>query len=68
MKDLIEALNIFIKYADDSHHPTGCEHDILYVYVNPGIVSDEDKEMLKSLGFHVDDINDCFRSYRFGSA
>ena len=31
MKDLIEALQILLKYANDDRNPTHCEHDQLYV-------------------------------------
>lgn len=62
---LIQALQIFLKYGDVSY-PTHCEHDVLMVCVDPSKVSDEDKVALKELGFHVGD--DCFQSYRYGSA
>ena len=64
MKDLIEALTIFAKYTD-SYSPTGCEHDTLYVQVDPDQVSEEDKTKLDELGFFVSDNH--FESYRFGS-
>ena len=40
MKDLIEALNIFLKYGNPKY-PTHCEHDIMYVSIDPELVSDE---------------------------
>lgn len=64
MKDLIEALTIFLKYSDDTH-PTNCSHDELTVSVDPALVSEDDKGRLAELGFHPDD--DRFYSYRFGS-
>lgn len=68
MDDLIKALQIFRKYSD-TKYPTGCEHDVLYVYVDPDIVAGEDIVKLKDFGFDVnDDLKDCFSSYRFGSA
>ena len=55
MEDLIKALLIFQKYIkpDDLayKYPTACEHDELYVNVNPSIVSEEDKATLSNLGF-----------------
>ncbi len=68
MKELIEALQIFLKYADETY-PTHCEHDILYILVNPVVVSDEDKIKLEELGFipSTDEI-DCFISFKYGSA
>lgn len=51
MKDLIKALNIFLKYKDN-YSPTHCEHDVLYVVgISYEEVSSEDKEELKELGF-----------------
>jgi len=67
MKDLIEALQILLKY-DDPDFPTGCEHDILRVYVDPVKVSHADVKKLKELGFNIDLNFSCFYSYKFGSA
>lgn len=67
MKDILEAFQIFAKYSDDNY-PTGCEHDIMYVYVNPEIISLPDTERLEELGFSVNENDGCFVSYRFGSA
>src|SRR5262245_10465638 len=68
MKDLIEALSIFLKYKDDAN-PTHCEHDVLCVV---GITLDEisamDRDRLKVLGFHYSKSDCCWISYRFGSA
>ena len=67
MENLIKALQIFLKYTSDKY-PTGCEHDVLYVYVYPGDVNQEDIEELDSLGFFPDDDGESFMSYRYGSA
>lgn len=67
LSKLIEALQIFLKYGDISY-PTHCEHDVLTVYVDPAKVSAEDKRQLKLLGFNEDKGEDCFKSYRYGSA
>lgn len=67
MYNLIKAFKIFAKYSDSSH-PTGCEHDTLYVYVDPAKVSDEAKERLNELGFIADDELGRFYSFRYGSA
>lgn len=64
MNDLIEALEIFLKYGNP-RSPTHCEHDVLMVCVDPTEVSDEDKARLEELGFHEHD--EDFRSYRYGS-
>lgn len=64
MKDLIEALQIFLKYGNPEY-PTHCEHDKLTVCIDPADVSEEDKARLEELGFH----EDCqdFYSYKYGS-
>lgn len=68
MDDLIKALTIFRKYANE-RWPTHCEHDTLYIIgVNPGDVSNEDKMELDRLGFIVDEVDECFLSFKFGSA
>ena len=67
MKDLIEALTIFAKYTDDEH-PTCCEHDELYVLVDPAKVTAEDRVRLDALGFAAQEHDGNFRSSRFGSA
>lgn len=66
MEDLIKALQIFSKY-DNSKYPTACEHDIMYVCVEPDKVSDEDIASLKVLGFSADYDIGSFKSFRFGS-
>ena len=67
MTELIEAFTIFAKYTSTTR-PTCCEHDVLYVLVDPSLVSDEDRARLEVLGFdaHARDCN--FQSFRFGSA
>ena len=64
---LIAALQIFRKY-DNPRWPTHCEHDYLYVLIKPHLVSEEDLERLDELGFSPDEEEDCFISYKFGSA
>lgn len=66
MNDLIQALTIFAKYGDP-RSPTHCEHDVLYVMINPEDVSEEDKGYLSKLSFEIHDSYECFVSYRFGS-
>lgn len=63
---LIEALNIFRNYNNESF-PTTCEHDVLIVNkVSPDMVSEVDKQRLEQLGFvPYEDFG--FISYRFGS-
>ena len=67
MDELIEALNIFLRYAN-LRNPTHCEHDELWIAgIDPGEISDEDKATLDELGFFIND-EGAFMSFRFGSA
>jgi len=73
VKDLIEALQILIKY-DDSKYPTNCSHDYLvFSNIKWRDIDKEDRKKLKELGFHKDkefeDDNDerCVGSFRYGS-
>ena len=68
MKDLIEALQIFLKYGNQSY-PTHCEHDYLYVDINASLVSEEDINRLNELGFFPDtEYDNCgFGSFKYGS-
>ena len=75
IEGLIEALTIFKKYLDpDSYSyvsPTHCEHDVLYVGVDPAVVSEEDKNRLRDCTFeprHFPYYGHTFCSYHFGSA
>ncbi len=67
MKDLIQALTLL-----NSHNPrcqTHCNHDTLLVLgVDANNIPREDLEPLDELGFHWSNEDDCFRSYRWGSA
>ena len=68
MKDLIEALTIFLKYGNPMF-PTHCEHDMLYVMIDPATVSAEDLDRLEALDFFPNyDFANIFASYRYGSA
>ena len=66
MDNLIEALTIFRKYGNP-RCPTHCEHNEMYVMINPKLVSEEDKAKLEELYFFVGDFEDCFKSFFFGS-
>lgn len=68
MEDLIKALTMFLKYGNPAY-PTHCEHDELWIMdIDPADVSVEDIAELDRLGFHVDEYDDSFKSYKFGSA
>jgi hypothetical protein len=64
MSDLIEALQIFLKYGDQ-RHPTNCIHDVFQVAIDCSLVSEDDKKRLGELSFHEDEYG--FYSTRFGS-
>lgn len=67
MKDLIEALQIFLKYGNP-HNPTHCEHDIMMVSIHDEDLEPEDVARLEQLSFTWNDEYECWTSYRFGSA
>jgi len=68
MKDLIEALTIFLKYKNQ-RNPTHCEHDVLWIMgVTKEEVSEEDATRLQALGFFWSESNECWQSFRYGSA
>jgi hypothetical protein len=71
MKDLIEALQIFLKYRNEEW-PTHCEHYILCIMgVTKDEVSEEDQKRLDELGFtYLDDAcgEPGWASFKFGSA
>jgi hypothetical protein len=66
MDDLIEALQIMRKYANPKF-PTHCEHDIMYVAVDPNLVSKEDLVKLVELGFDPAFDDNMFYSSLYGS-
>lgn len=69
MKDLIKALMILSKYANDDRCPTNCSHDEFYVGagIDHDKVSNEDIKTLDDLGFIPSDEYGGFISFRFGS-
>lgn len=68
MQDLIEALQIFLKYKN-KEWPTHCGHDeLMIVDITKKEVSIEDQKRLKELGFFWSDSDECWKSFRFGSA
>lgn len=69
MKDLIEALQIFLKYGNPGW-PTHCDHDVLTVMIDPANVSEEDLARLEELSFIPGSEygEDVFISFKFGSA
>ena len=67
MKDLIEALAIFVQYKNQ-RNPTHCEHDVLWVVgISKDEVSAEDQKRLDELGFFYSESDDSWQSFRFGN-
>ena len=73
MSDLIEALQILLKYGNPEY-PTQCGHDELTI--NPeiyyGDVSPENRKKLEEVGFFIgyldgEESESAFQSFRFGS-
>lgn len=67
LTDLIKGLTILSKYENPTY-PTYCEHDILYICISPKKVNKNDIDELEKLRIIADLEEDCFFSYRFGSA
>jgi len=68
VRDLIEALNIFLRYANEPY-PTHCEHDVLLIMgIEEDAVSEADRLRLDDLGFSWSDEYDAWASFKFGSA
>lgn len=67
MKQLIEALQIFLKY-DNPNHPTHCEHDELSVVgdFHPDKMDEADIVRLDELGFHWNE-DGHWSSFKYGS-
>jgi hypothetical protein len=67
MENLIEALQIFLKYRNDPR-PTVCVHDYLIIHsIEEDDISEEDKIRLEELGFDwYEEYGWC--SSEFGSA
>lgn len=68
MEDLIEALQIFLKYKN-AVYPTNCSHDVMAIMeVQEDDISKEDLLRLDELGFFWSSSDDCFISFKYGSA
>ena len=65
MKDLIQALQILLKYANDDRNPTHCEHDQLYIGCGIELekVTKEDIGKLDELGFFWDEESEGLVTY-----
>lgn len=68
MDDLIKALQIFLKYKNNSY-PTICEHEVLIIVgIEEWEISDQDKAELEMLGFRWSNQYENWISYKYGSA
>lgn len=68
MESLIKALNIFLSKRN-VEYPTHCEHDVMYVCeYNAEEFTEEEIKELDELGFFWCENEDCFMSFRYGSA
>lgn len=68
MDDLIEALTILRKYGNPEW-PTHCEHDVMhFVDIDRDDMANEDIKRLDELGLFWDEDEECFISFKFGSA
>lgn len=70
MKQLVEALQIFLKYGNPDC-PTHCDlYQLTICGIDPADVSDEDKAELENLGFIVSNEygKETFVSFKYGGA
>lgn len=69
MENLIEALQIFLKYGNPTY-PTHCEHDTLHICdYEWDKISKKDQEALEELGFfNSEDSDEGIISFKYGSA
>lgn len=65
-EDLLEALTILSQRPGNLISPFYCSHDTLTVTCDPADFTTTEIARLDDLGFFADD--ECFQSYRFGSA
>lgn len=67
--DLIDGLKLLgTRPSTDPVSPFNCTHDTLHVMADPSDFTDGEIERLDQLGFHADEGESCFYSFRFGSA
>lgn len=67
MRELIEALQIFLDY-EDIKYPTHCEHDELSIHgYHKDKMSEADVNRLSELGFNWDEEMKRFYSTKYGS-
>ncbi len=66
--DLLEAIELLAKHQNNEISPFHCEHDQLTVAADPAAFTDDEIARLDELGFTADVGQECFYSFRYGSA
>lgn len=66
--NLIIALAILSKHPSNDDNPFNCTHDTLRVMADDTAFTPGEIDQLDKLGFHVDENNGGFYSFRYGSA
>lgn len=66
--DLIEGLTMLAKAQDNDISPTWCEHDTMHVCADASQFTQRQLDRLEAMGFHEDNEDGGFYSFRFGSA
>ncbi len=66
--DLLKGLTLLAKHQNNLISPFHCTHDQLTVMADPTAFTDDEIERLDTLGFSADAGQECFYSFRFGSA
>lgn len=67
LANLIEALKLALAY-ENLERPFHCEHDVLYLMLDPADVSEPDLRRFESYGFSKSDDGPYFESFNYGSA
>lgn len=65
---LLEALTILATGQCNATSPLHCEHDTLTVMADPKAFTDAQVDQLDGLGFSVDQDDETFYSFKYGSA
>lgn len=56
LKEIIEGMQILIKYCDPDSHDCAAEHDEIYFGGEDLPITEEDKAQLEKLGWHLGDV------------
>lgn len=66
MEDFIKALNIFMKHGNVTY-PFSCEYEVLYIFPASNDFTEEEFKELDDLGFHYNEEDENFYSFKYGS-